>query len=118
MPPDNHKRRITVLETIVATNNENVMKGIAELKGFLVRSADQRVEMLQTLTTVANQQAAFTKYQEGCDADRAKLGKRVGTVEGFQRSQKRYIIASGIIVTFLVQGGGKIVEKIGAWFSS
>lgn len=110
----NHERRISALEN----GSDSILRGIEDIKAYLVRSADKREEMMKTLTTVAVQQTASVKYQAECDAERRDHASRLNSVENYQTNQKRNAAGVAALVTIAVTGGGKAIEKIGAWLTS
>ena len=116
-----HEHRITVTETNVIS----ILLGIEEIKKIVSTAAEQRVDLLTAVSTVLAHQESFNKYQEACDADRLRLvnantnlGRRLYRVENFQGAQRKAVAGIAAVAGFLAYGGGKLLEKIGAWFSS
>lgn len=113
--------RLAEVEKTVAVTNANVgniLTMVTDIKAYLAKSAEQRVTMLEKLAVITNKQDDFVKYQLQCDEERQSLDKRVDKVETNQRNQKKIAVGIAAFISFLAYGGGKAVEKIGAWFAS
>lgn len=83
-----------------------------------------RDDVTSTLAVVVNNQKSMTDYQNKCDKEREDLKTDIGDVksrvtetEGFQKRQIRAVFFMGAIMTFFVEGGAKLLTKLGEWFS-
>lgn len=108
--------RVSALETTVAVTGSDIghiRTDISDIKGYLMKSAEQRVTMLEKQAVMINKQDDFINYQARCDKEREELAGRVDNVESFQRGQKRMAGGIAACVTLLAYGGSKAIENFG-----
>lgn len=106
----------------------NLKESVSEIKEYLGNGIKRHTEVMSAIAVITSNQANFqanltlvqtnlATYQKNCDDDRKGLGGRLNDVENFQKTQIKAAAAAGGFVGFLAYGGGKMLEKIGAWFS-
>ena len=91
--------------------------GIIEIKAMQAAAAQKREDMIVTLALIVDKQQDMKKYQDTCDTERKELKTKTQNFENFQKNIRRDAFGIVALITFGVQGGGKLIEKIGAWLS-
>lgn len=114
------EERLAALEE----NKEHTKETISAIFTYMKEGRTWRDDVTSTLAVVVNNQKSMNDYQRKCDAERAdletkhtKLAGRVTDTEKFQSRQIKAIFIGGGIMTFLVEGGAKLLTKIGEWLS-